>query len=201
MRTIFLITIFAFVLASCGQTKQPGETVDSATTAAIDSAGKEPLYPYPQYIQEQIAYVDSMPLAIEMKVFENGKMVDSTYINRDRFKELARQFKQPDLNMASLRPRYEEKSYQDLTIDAVTFSITAKDPELDVRQVDILLNPKTKKVKNIIIKKLEKTADSMEQKNMLWVHNMNFQVSSTITHNDGTTTDKVVKVVWDKPLQ
>jgi hypothetical protein len=200
MRILSLAIISALLFAACGQNKQPDNIVDS-TAAVIDSASKEPLYPYPQYIQDQIAYVDSMPLGIEMKVFENGKMVDSTYINRDQFKELAKSFQQPDLNMASLRPRYEEKSYQDLTIDAVTFSITAKDPDLDVQQVDILLNPKTKKVKNIIIKKQEKTAAGIEQKNMLWVHNMNFQISSSISHDDGRTTDKVIKVVWDRPLQ
>lgn len=195
MRTLFLLSGFLWLFAC----KQKPENTTFNKPSAEDSTSKEPLYPYPQYIKEQILYVDSALLAIEMHTYENGVRTDSTLISREKFHELAAEFMTPDLNTTELRPLYGEKSFQDLTIKSITFSISAKDASLPLQQADILLNPDTKKVKTLIIKKHLESADSTESRTLLWVNNMNFQIISSVSKKNGNPVDRVVKVIWDKP--
>jgi hypothetical protein len=194
MRTFLLFSVL-LLSVSCKQ-KQENTTFNKP---GADSLSKEPLYPYPQYILEQIQYVDSAPLAIEMHTFENGARIDSVLITREKFHELAAEFHSPDLNSAELRPLYTEKSFQDLSINSITFSIAANDANLVIQQADILLDPESQKVKNIIIKKAIATPDSSENRTLLWVNNMNFQIISSVTKNGRATIDRVTKVIWDKP--
>lgn len=194
--TILLFPLFLLSFAC----KQKSKNTTSNTPSS-DTLSKEPLYPYPQYIQDQIKYVDSAPLAIEMHSFENGIRIDSTLISRDKFHELAAEFMSPDLNTKELRPLYTEKSFQDLTINSITFSISAKDQSLPLQQADVLLNPETKVVKNIIIKKQSQRGDSSESRTLLWVNNMNFQIISSVSAKDGKPVDRVIKVIWDKPRE
>ena len=193
----FLLFSIPIILASCDNKSKSG---DEGRAPLVDSTDKYPLFPYPLYIAEQIAYVDSTPLGILKLVYENGKKIDSGYIDRNEFHQLAKEFSTPNLNDTMYRPHYTEKSFQDLTINSITFSITAKDAKSVVRQADILLNPDTKKIKNIIIKKHVSTTDSSETKNLLWVNNMNFQINSFVLRKDGSKTERTLKVIWDKPI-
>jgi len=160
---------------------------------------REALYPYPQYIQSQIAYVDSAQLGIEMVVQENGKTIDSGFIDRQAFRKLALNFLQPDPNQKDLRPEYEENSFKDLTLNTITFSITTKNPRLDLQRADILLNPDTKQVKYLVLKKQHETEFGYANTSLMWRHNMNFQIATSIVGKDGIEHSKLVRVVWDKP--
>lgn len=195
-RIFFLLLFVAIVCTGSSSCKQQNNTI-----ATADSSSKEPLYPYPQYIREQIAYVDSMPLAIEKITIENGKQVDSTVIDQPAFKQLAQNFTDPDPNTSELRPKYTEESFNDLTINSLTFSITAKNTDLPLQQADVLLNPDTKKVRSVFLKKYMVGGDSSETRQLLWTHNMSFQISSFVVHKDGREMNRIVKVIWDRPLQ
>ncbi len=188
----------AALFAACGDKAKNSK---DGSVAEVDSSANQPLYPYPEYIKSQIAYVDSTPLGILKLLYENGKLVDSGYIDRNQFHLLAKEFSEPDLNNKQYRPHYTEKSFQDLTINTITFSITAKDAAYPIKQADVLLDPNSQRVKNVIIKKHTTGSDSSEIKNLLWVNNMNFQINSSVTKKDGSTTERTLKIIWDKPMK
>ena len=193
--TLYVLLLFAFLFGACRQKSQ-----SSTLSEAKDSTTKESLYPYPQYIQSQIAYLDTVPLGLEMVVYENGIKTDSNFISREKFKELSKEFMEPDPNKKELRNQYEESSFNDLSLNTITFSIVCKNPANDLRQADILLNPDTKQVKYLVIKKQKKIGNSEETKSLMWVHNRNFQISTSLINDQGLENKKVVKVVWDNTI-
>ncbi|CAN5679541.1 hypothetical protein BH10BAC3_BH10BAC3_02720 [soil metagenome] len=189
-------TVFVFILFSaCKQHKQPSSAIQKT-----DSIKQEALYPFPQYIQSQIAYVDSATLGIEMIVYENGTKKDSGFITREIFRQLASQFMDPDPNEKKWRSQYEETSFLDLSINTITFSITSKNEKSPLQVADILLNPDNKQVKYLVLKKREQKNSVLETTNLMWTHNMNFQISTSSISEDGKENTRVVKVIWDKPV-
>jgi hypothetical protein len=191
--------ILLIALAACNS--KPGTTTGSDSLAAKnDSLKNEPFYPIAEYIQSQIAYLDSTPLAIEKHTYVNNKRIDSTTIDRNAFRQLAEEFLKPDLNDPKIKPFYTENSYQDLTINSVTFNYITTDPNQELRQADVLLNPVNNKVKNIIFRKTRMVGDTSVSINGLWKHNMNFQLNYTLNPANGNAQTKQIKVIWDKPV-
>jgi hypothetical protein len=192
-----LIVIASFVMLLHSACSNPQSSNQQGTPTADTTV----FYPFVQYIEDQVKYVDSTPLAIEKLSFVNGKMVDSAIIGRDEFNQLASAFLETDPNQADNKAKFSEQSFQDLSIDALTFSITATTPNTRLRQGTVLLHPETKKVKHVMLKLEEGNADSSVSSTLLWKHKMYFQKSSTIQYSNGQTTERVIKVIWDKPLQ
>jgi len=195
MRLFTIVSLaWLFLHVSCSNPQTARQQGTPATDTAV-------FYPYVQYVEDQIKYVDNTPLAIEKLTYQNGKMVDSAIIGRDEFNQLASLFVETDPNQAANKPQFSEESFQDLSIDALTFSITATTPDTRLRQATVLLHPETKKVKHVLLKLEEGNADSTVSSTLLWKHKMYFQQSSTIQYSNGETAERVIKVVWDKPLE
>ena len=144
--------------------------------------------------------MDSTALAIEKHTYVNNKRIDSTTIDRNAFRQLAEEFLKPDLNDPKIKPFYTENFYQDLTINSVTFNYTTTDPNQELRQADVLLNPGNNKVKNVIFRKNRMVGDTSVSINGLWKHNMNFQLNYTLKPPNGNAQTKQIKVIWDKPV-
>lgn len=162
---------------------------------------KTPFYPYTDYIRSQMAYVDTTPLGIEKKVEINGKPVDSAFITKEVFREMAKTFIEIDPNDPAIKPDYRETSFKDLSINRITFSIETKNSKLPLQQADILLNADNQQVKNVLLRKQLNSPDSSVLQHLVWVDKMHFQISEIITRKDKTEYTRVTRVVWDKPLE
>jgi hypothetical protein len=191
----FLLVGLCLYLFACntGSQSEPGTLTDTASNA-------EPFYPITQYIQEQLAYVDTMPLAIEKQTFVNSVQVDSMIIDRPAFHQLAADFLYPDLNDAGEKKNYRESKFQDLTINTLTFSYNALRPDAELQQKDILLDPETQKVKNVLFRKVLQHGDTVITMNGIWKHNYNFQINYILEPKNGPMQTKQVKVIWDRPI-
>jgi hypothetical protein len=197
MKNIYFFIPAILLIFSCKQHGQAPTTTGDSTIQAKEEA----LYPYPQYIQSQIQHLDSVQLGIEMVIYENGVKKDSAFITRQEFKRLATAFMVPDLNEKKWRNEYEETSFRDLSLNTITFTIASKNENLPVQKADILLNPDTKEVKYVMLKKQEKKDGNFESSNLMWVNNMNFQIVTEKTSADGKELKRIVKVTWDKPAR
>lgn len=186
---IFYVLIIG-VLFSCKNGNNQKKTVDSIKS--------EPYYPVVQYIQDQIKYVDTTPLAIEKITLVNNKQIDSIIIDRNSFHELAQEFLKPDLNNSSIKPLFEENKYHDLTINSLTFSYSSLDSAQPLQQLDVLLDPETQKVKNVLFRKILHHRDTVITLNGLWKNNMNFQLNYLIQPPNDSFQSKQIKVIWDK---
>ncbi|MDA3615785.1 hypothetical protein [Polluticaenibacter yanchengensis] len=196
----FLILTALFIISSCGTENTTPADENKIETFAADTTN-EPLYPYAQYIDSQINYVVNAQLAVFQFKYDNGILTDSSIISKDSFRQIASQFNQPDLNLSGLRKGYTEESFQDLSTESITFMIKALNDTSVIKEVTVLLQPESKAVKNIIIKKIIEHPDYTETRNLLWVNNMNCQIVSVLNYKSGKTESKILKLEWDKPLQ
>lgn len=191
-------SILLFSLLSC---KNKTDSESGANVRNNDSVSTEPFYPITQYVQQQIAYVDTTPLAIEKHVYINNSRIDSSVIERSAFRSMADDFLSPDLNDEKVKPLYTENKFHDLTINTLTFSYNAKDPKQILQQRDILLDPETQRVRMVMFRKVEHKGDTLITINGLWKHNMNFQLNYLIEPASGPMQTKQIKIIWDRPLK
>jgi hypothetical protein len=201
----FLCAVLAaFVMFIIGCTNNPepaGDIIVIPPVLEDTQNSNEPFYPFIDYINNQLAYIDSTPFGIEKILTINGKTIDSTYISKSELKKLAQQFILINPDDPSLKPYYLESSFNDLTLNRLTFSITAQNAALPLQQADILLNPENQMVKNVVLRKQVNYGDSSSMQHLVWVDKMHFQISETITKKDNNTFNRVTRVVWDKPLE
>lgn len=196
------LTAIVFFTFACGNNKDNKEEAYIFNPIIEDSVDpNEPLYPFVDYINRQLAYVDSTPFGIEQTISIDGKTIDSGFTSKTTFRSLAQNFIAIDPNQPDLKPRYRETSFNDLTLNRVTFTIMAKDPALPLQQADILLNPDNQMVKNVVLRKQFTQGDSNVQQHLVWTDKMHFQISETITGKDQKGYHKVTRIVWDKPLE
>ena len=200
---LFKIMAACLLLLACKQKPDPSGEDFSGFSPPVDSTinYNEPVYPYLDYIQEQIKMVDTIPYAIERILIVDGKTIDSSFVSKDVFKNEARAFLEINPNDSSLRKHYIESSFNDLTLGLVTFSISSQEADLKLQQADILVNPDNNAVKNLILRKQFSAADSSVEQMLLWKDKMHFQISEVITKKDNSTYYRVLKIIWDKPLE
>jgi hypothetical protein len=194
---VVLTSAFFMLFLSCKN--KNSDQVDAANSK--DSLNTEPFYPITQYIQQQIAYVDSTPLAIEKHTYFNNRLIDSTTIDRTIFQQLAADFLSPDLNDEKLKPLYKEDKFHDQTINTLTFSYNAKNTDQQLQQRDILLDPETQRVRMAMFRKVEHKGDTTITINGLWKHNMNFQLNYIIEPASGPMQTKQIRIIWDRPME
>lgn len=183
------------MVAACQTSSHSKETIDSASKDSVTR-----FYPFPQYLQQQLAFVDTTPFAIIRIEKINGTTADSGLVNKQVFMQAMLPFTAIDPNTNELKDQYEESSFQDLSLEAVTFMIVAKDSTLPLQEATVLLNPETKKVKRVMQKKIIASADSTVTQQLLWIHNQRCQIAEIISKKDGSQYTRSIAYVWDAPL-
>lgn len=162
---------------------------------------EEPFYPFIDYIEGQIAQIDSTPFAIEKIVYINGKTIDSGFVSKKIFKQSAKVFTEIDPNHPDIKPKYKETSIQDLTLNRIAFSITATDNSFPLQQADVLVNPDNDKVKTVVLRKRLEAGDSIIFQHLVWVDNRYLQISETISPENKMEYVRVTKLIWDRDLE
>jgi hypothetical protein len=196
--------IFVFCLTSslgCKNQKQSKAEEEYVINLPEDSLGSEPFYPYIDYLNNQLAYIKATPLSVDKKVTIDGKVISETFISREEVAELAQPFLEINPEIKDLKPFYRENSFADMSIQKLTFIITATRDDLPLLQADILVNPDNEVVKNIVLKKQFSQGDSSVMQYLLWEHKMYLQISETIQKKNGNTYTRVTKVTWDRTMQ
>ncbi len=198
MRTLLalLLNIPLLLLMACNN-QEATATQQRNTT---DSSAAQPLYPFAQYLANELAYIDSMPLAVEQVTHQNGKTIDSGFVDKKLFKSAIAFFTSIDPNISALRSQYTETSFNDLSTESITFSITTNNAALPLQHADVLLNPNTQQVKSVSLKINQQTPDSSVSTQVLWKHHMKCQLAQTIDYKDGRSINRIPEYVWDKPF-
>lgn len=204
LRFCFVFILFTLLLGSCGN-QQPAMPDDDFSNYVPPEDGSintaDPVYPYLDYIRAQMKMVDTIPYAIERILTINGMTVDSGFVSKDVFKKEAQAFLDIDPNKKGIRENYTEISFKDNTLGLITFSISSKQPGLTLQHADVLVHPDNHSVKNLILRKQFSGGDSTVEQTLLWKDKRHFQISEVISKKDQTLYNRVLKIIWDKPLE
>lgn len=143
--------------------------------------------------------VDSLQLPVMKFVTINNK-TDSGLISWDEFKVLAADFLQPDISDPSISGLYKENSFADQSIPSVTLTYAAQNKDLEIRRVDITINPNPvlyDKVRSIYLEKNSIRKDTFIHKKLYWRADRNFQIITTMQLQNQPSATRILKCIWD----
>jgi hypothetical protein len=184
----FLIISFFYISCKQTQNKDGDETVKNDTTTFFQVG---------QYISSQIEEVSKTPFYIYKIETINGK-TDSTAINQDMFRKLARGFLQPDVSDPGIKKNYKENIFHDQTTESYTISYSTTKPELEVQNLEVLLAEDGETVKRVFIRKFFNYKDSTAIEQLSWKSGENFRVNRLVQMPDKSEVERQTIVVWNE---
>lgn len=161
---------------------------------------KERFFPVLSFIQSQVVEIDTSLYSIRKFLTVDNLRADTTYLQREQFKEAAKDFLSiPDISSSKYEDRYLEEKQFDETMNRVILTYTPLKPEKEeIQRQEVLIRPDPSgdKITNIIINRIVNTKDSSMQKRLFWKVDENFQVVTIKQLNGQPETTSTVKVVW-----
>lgn len=192
MKRLFIAALMAAFMTGCNDdTKE--ENSETQTLSAKS------------FILSQIAHVDSSLYRIEKIETVNGGTPETTFVRREDFRELAKDFTEmPDITEKKFKKKYEEVNSYDQALERVVFSFTPKDKGLEIIRQEITVAAGSwqgDKVKNIYVERSIGDKNTPVLKRMLWSVDQSFQVVTMTQKPNEPEHIVVTKVIWttDKP--
>ena len=149
------------------------------------------------FINSQIEEVSRTPYYIYKIDITNGKK-DSAKINTEIFKKISFQFLKPDISDPAIKRNYTENIFHDQTTQSFTISYSAKDPTLEVRNLEVLLKEDGETVKRIFIRKFFNYADSTAMEQLSWKSGESFRINRLVQTADKNEIERQTIVVWNE---
>ncbi|HVG15244.1 MAG TPA: hypothetical protein VM935_09790 [Chitinophagaceae bacterium] len=178
------IIIVSTLLFSCKSKKSTDEPVD--------------IFPALQFIKSQVAHVDTSVYRI-IKIVKTDSLIDTSYINRERFKAEAKDFLSiPDIASGDLKDDYVETKLYDKDLDQVSLSYMPKGKaEITRQEVLIKSSADGDKVTSIYINRTTSAGGTTTQKIMFWQIDKSFRIVTITGHNKEPEKTVTVDVVWN----
>ncbi|MBN9379536.1 MAG: hypothetical protein J0H74_02145 [Chitinophagaceae bacterium] len=182
--------------SACGNHQQPSPAPDK-TTAKADTTS-EKFFPVADYLQSEIRYVDSTPLAI-MKCETVSSRTDSSFLKPDEFNRLAADFLAPELSADNLEKNFTENSFGDKTTGYLSFTYSPRDKDQSLRRVDVVVSPGEgfNKVKSIYLERIARQSDTLMIKKMYWQARHSFVIITSLQPPGKSPEVRQLKVVWN----
>ncbi len=155
-------------------------------------------------IKKQVAHVDTSLYSIMKVVYTDSLNSDTTYIPREQFAEVAKEFLDiPDLSDKEVAKRYkEDPAVHDEMMNRVIITYTPINPDKEeIKRQELLATPipgEDARVNNIIIIREISNRDSFLQKKMLWQLDKSFQVVTTSQKPGKPEISTTTKVIWNE---
>ena len=189
MKIILFVLFVSF--AACKGKPAP------APTPAAKAGDTTKFFQVKEYIEGQINAVNKTPYFIyKIDVIDTRK--DSVVIDNQQFSEIAKQFLQPDINDASLRPFYTENVFNDQTTKTYTLNYSTTNKDLPVQSIDVLLNENPQTVKRIFIRRFYNYGDSSAIEQLSWKPDESFQVNRLVQFGEEKEKSHQTTVVWNE---
>jgi hypothetical protein len=165
-----LLLPLALFCWSCGQSG------DAANT----SGEQKDFYPVMSFIREELALLDSLPVAVSLYRESEGKS-DTSILDKAAFRRIAEALGEPDISRDPLRKGYKETVYMDATMNLITMSYRPTDASATVIKTDVYIDPATEKVKSIYIEKRFSEANSTVVQKIVWSAGRQLQLTSIVS--------------------
>lgn len=197
---LFTVSFFAgcclLFASACGSRQQPAPSPDKATAKADTTSEK--FFPIADYLQSEIRYVDSTPLAI-MKCETTGARTDSTFLKPDEFHQLAATFLVPELSADNMEKNYTENSFGDKTTGYLSFTYSPRDKDQPLQRVDVIVSPGEgfDKVKSIYMERVARQSDTLMIRKMYWQARHSFLIITSLQPPGKSPVVRQLKVVWN----
>ena len=189
MRTYSILLLSVILaIASCKQKKET-ETKNFISVLSL--------------IENQVAHVDTSLYAITKVVYTDSLHSDTTYIPREDFRSVAKEFLDiPDLSAKKVAKLYKEETRYDELLNRVIITYTPVNAdEVEIKKQELQVTPNIAtgdKVNNVIINRVINNRDGFLKKDMLWQMDKSFQIVTTTQQPGQPEIITTTKVTWNE---
>lgn len=163
---------------------------------------KENFWHVLSFIGGQVAEMDSSLQTIRKYVYVDSTRIDTEFVHRDRFREVAAEFLSlPDLAKPEYMDRYKENTNYDKDLNRLMITYTPVNPNKEkIQKEEILVKPDPSgdKITSIYIITLVDTRDSIVEKKMFWKVDESFQITTTRQLPSQPEKISTYKVAWNE---
>jgi len=149
--------------------------------------------------------VDTSLYAIVQYVSTDTLPADTSYIPREKFREIAREFLDlPDLSDPAIASRFREENRYDSLIRKVIISYLPLDPKKEeIKKMELLvsaemLEDSSNKVTNIIVEKAVNNRDGFKGQKMLWKTGKSFLIITSTQQPGEAEKTSTNRVTWNE---
>lgn len=163
---------------------------------------KNDVFPALDFIKGQVAHVDTSIYSIIKLVPVTDSTYDTTYVKREQFRDLAKDFLEtPDISK-KFGGKYAEERMMNNELGLAVFIATPKDDDLEVRRQEVRIEPgessgSNDKIKSVYIEKFKNYKDSSITKRMTWYTDSRFQIVTIAQKGNEKEKTSVMEVVWN----
>jgi hypothetical protein len=145
------------------------------------------------YLKGQLAYLDTVPLALLKTTLKDTMYTDSVFIKKEELRSLVDSYLVSQLEKEAFENSFEETSFMDATINTITLTYQAVDKELPVQRIDVYVDPETQEIKRMYLVRQEQKKDTSFSQQLLWKHNSSCTVISTqqVKQQETITNEKI----------
>jgi hypothetical protein len=154
-------------------------------------------------IEKQVAHIDTSLYAITKVVYTDSLHSDTTYIPREDFRSVAKEFLDiPDLSAKKVAKLYKEETRFDELLNRVIITYTPVNAdEVEIKKQELQVTPNIAtgdKVNNVIINRVINNRDGFLKKDMLWQMDKSFQIVTTSQQPGQPEIIITTKVTWNE---
>ena len=157
-------------------------------------------------IDKQVQHIDTSLYAITKVVSTDSLHSDTTYIHREDFRAVAKEFLDiPDLSLKKVAKLYTEESLYDEMLNRVIITYTPVDEKkVEIKKQELQVTPNIAtgdKVNNVMITRVINNRDGFLKKDMLWQMDKSFQIVTTTQQPGKPEIITTTKVTWNEDNQ
>lgn len=184
--------VLFMILAVSSCSDQAGNI--SGQTTASDSGF---FYPVKQFIEAQVESVENTDSILYISS-GNGLTVDSAFIDKKQFTQLAGRFIESDISAPETRIYYQQSAFADETTGSITFSYATANKTLPVQSLDVLIDTLTQEVKRIFISRVDIGENDTAYTRLGWKTGNSFFIYRIEKYFHGKEGISRINVQWEK---
>ena len=155
-------------------------------------------------IKSQVDHIDTSLYSIMKLVSSDTLPPDTSYVSRENFATEAKEFLElPDLANPKIAKRFREVAPRyDEFLNRVVFTYLPVDSiKEEYKSIELTITPNVAtgdKVRNIFATRVINNRDSFMKKNMLWLMDRSFQVTTILQKPGLPETTTTTKLIWNE---
>ena len=151
--------------------------------ACNQSSEEKNHFPIHAFLDEELAQIDSLPIAIILTRETIGK-TDTVVVDKKEFRPLAMELIGIDLQEKKYQKKYQELVLEDVQLGNISISYTTEEPDLPIRKIELNIDAGTNKIKSIFAERQDKEGEQLLIRKILWTAATELMVNTSY-YNQG----------------
>ncbi len=136
-------------------------------------------FPITAFLEEELAQIDSLPIAIILTRETNG-LADTTVMEKKKFRVLVMELMGIDFQEKKHKDNYQELVLEDAQLGNISIGYTTEDPDLPIRKIELNIDANSNKIKSIFAERQERQGEKLLIRKILWTAATELMVNTSV---------------------